>query len=199
MSVSNEDETSHDGPADEFSASVRATLQHIELLSNRIAKLTDAKDQAERQVLHRVGCAYRDGSMGIAELIAFFQQYRRLATDKKAQRWNESIDLQYKALLHQLPPNGPADTWVGEWPHIDGEPYPISGISVVYVLFDATNEPCYVGSTSKLRPRLSEHTKAGKLFVRWQAYPCRDREHAYEIEDRLLKHHLPRLNRRAGR
>lgn len=67
------------------------------------------------------------------------------------------------------------------------------------MLFDEANVPCYVGSTKRLSDRLRQHKKDGKPFVRWQAHPCRDRDHAYELEVRLLEQHLPYLNKKASR
>lgn len=199
MSVSKSAGGPNGGTDNALKASVDASLQHLELLGNRIAKLIDAQDQAERQVLHRVGCAYRDGDMTITDLIGFFQRYRAIASPKKMQRWNESVNITYQSMLMQLPPNGPAHTWIGDWPHTEGAPYPLSGICVVYVLYGDDNEPCYVGSTRKFRSRMNQHAKGGKRFARWQAYPCPDRERAYVLEERLLKEYKPRLNRRTGR
>ncbi|MBL1120211.1 GIY-YIG nuclease family protein [Streptomyces sp. 110] len=72
-------------------------------------------------------------------------------------------------------------------------------MGVVYALFDARNDPCYLGSTDQFRTRIGKHVKDGKVFTSWQAYPCPDREAAYVLEDRLLKERLPSLNKKASR
>lgn len=87
---------------------------------------------------------------------------------------------------------------------------PPDGQAVVYVLFDDQNVPCYVGSTEKFKTRIDTHYRngpggnrsrpeRGKEFERWVAYPCPDREAAYQLENRLLKEHKPYLNRKASR
>jgi len=90
-------------------------------------------------------------------------------------------------------------------------PRPRDGQAVVYVLFDDRNVPCYVGSTGKFKSRIDTHFRnaagyrrsrgggEGKDFARWVAYPCADREAAYQLEDRLLKEHKPYLNKKASR
>jgi predicted GIY-YIG superfamily endonuclease len=68
----------------------------------------------------------------------------------------------------------------------------------VYVLFDAAGEPCYIGSTQNFRERARVH-RTGIAYERWVAYPCTDREAAYELETRLLKEHKPYRNKKRGR
>ncbi len=96
-------------------------------------------------------------------------------------------------------PNGPAGSWFGECPLNDGEPLPPKWTCVVYVLFDHENVPCYVGSTNQFRQRVKRHAYDGKRFVRWVAYPCADREAAFDLEVKLLAEHKPYLNVKAGR
>lgn len=84
-------------------------------------------------------------------------------------------------------PNGPGGHyWTGTAPIGPRDPRPPRGKSVVYVLYDAMNEPIYVGSTEKFHTRLTTHIREGKPVVRWMAYPCADREKAYELEQELL-------------
>lgn len=186
-------------PGDDGPASSRATLQHIQLLNRRITKLTEAREQAEEQLLHRAAASYRSGEMSLSNLIELYWHYQEAGSPGKSRRWNAHFDLTYQAMGMLPAPNGPEESWVGEWPLSEGAPCAIRGLAVVYVLFDAENAPCYVGSTGKLRTRLSQHARSGKQFTYWQAHPCRDREHAYQLEEQLLRQHMPYLNRRAGR
>ncbi|MFI6658112.1 GIY-YIG nuclease family protein [Streptomyces sp. NPDC050523] len=181
------------------SAPYEAALQHIELLQRKQVQLAGIQEEAENQILHHYGSGYRCGDINITELLEFFHAYRELETPRRTARWNEHVALPYQTcgILH--PPNGPHHTWVGEWPCPERAPTPLKGVAVVYILFDAASEPCYVGSTSHFRTRMNNHVKQGKVFESWQAYPCPDRESAYQLEDKLLKERLPQLNRRAGR
>ncbi len=187
-------------PAD-LSTSLAAGLQHIALLQGRIARLAAALDDAQDQLLHRLGSAHRTGDITDAQLVAAWRLFCAADTPAKSRHWNEHVDIPYQRMIHvenQLP-NGPSGSWFGDWPYPSGAPAPLSGTPVVYVLFDEVHKPCYVGSTKNFSARLSAHAKDGKIFVHWQAHPCRSREDAYQLEERLLKQHKPYLNRRAGR
>lgn len=181
--------------------SITASIRHVELLREKEEKLEAARHEAEHQFLHRVGTAFRAGSINHAQLIAIYERYRDLGVVGRATRWDEHIDIEWKSMAHLARhiPNGPEGSWIGEYPLTEDASAPKSNIAVVYVLFDERNTPCYVGSTSSFRTRLANHRRDGKRFVRWQAHPCRDREHAYQLEERLLHQHKPYLNRRAGR
>lgn len=185
--------------ATETTPDYHSTLQHIQLLQDRQKKLAAAQEQAEDQILHRYGSGYRCGDITIVELLDFFKAYRALETPRRTRRWNDHISLAYQSCHLMQAPNGPEGTWVGPWPCPESEPYPIRGVAVVYVLFDALNNPCYVGSTDQFRARMSHHVKDGKAFCSWQAYPCPTREAAYVLEERLLNERMPNLNRRKGR
>lgn len=181
--------------------SIAATLHHIELLREKELKLEAARHEAETQVLHRVGTAFRAGEIDHHQLYAIYERYKAIGVVGRKTRWDDNVDLSWRLMSYlstQLP-NGPEGSWVGEYPILHGATAPARGIAVVYVLFDEANEPVYVGSTDQFRTRMSAHWKDGKRFVRWQAHPCRDRDHAYRLEDRLLKQHKPRLNRKASR
>ena len=194
----NDDQSSSDG--DELGKSLSATLQHIALLQAKQAKLAAACEAAEEQLLHRLGSAHRNREIDITKLIEVFDHYQALKIAGRSKRWNAHVGINWQSLMTMNGgPNGPAGTWVGEWPCPYDVPIPPKGVSVVYVLYDSTNEPCYVGSTHTFRQRMNQHESTGKIFARWQAHPCRDREHAYEVEDRLLKEHKPRMNQKAGR
>lgn len=184
----------------DLGSSIDATLAHLVRMRERERRIEAARYEAENQMLHRIGVAHRNGEIDDRQLIAVFEAYKALGSAGRMHRWDAHIDVIWKRMPHLVNtlPNGPEGTWVGTWP-MDGGPRPAPGASVVYVLFDADNEPCYVGSTRTFHERMREHQRLGKRFVRWQAYPCRDREHAYELEVRLLGEHLPHLNRKVGR
>ena len=72
-------------------------------------------------------------------------------------------------------------------------------MSVVYVLYGETNEPVYLGSTANLRNRLSVHNLGNIPWSAYMAVQCRDREDAYEVEERLLRSRMPPMNKKASR
>jgi hypothetical protein len=182
-------------------ASLTATLGHIELIQNKEARLAEARRNALAQALHRIGSDYRTGHLSQVQLCAALARIRTVQMPGRMNMWDEIVGVPWKRvdqLAKQLP-NGPEGSWVGEYPITANAPRPITGVPVVYVLFDEANEPCYVGSTDKFTTRMNAHVKNGKRFVRWQAHPADDREHAYRLEDRLLRRHKPYLNRKASR
>lgn len=185
----------------ELKASLAGTLQHIRLIQEKEARLAEARRSALEQTLHRIGSDYRTGQLTQGQLCTALAEVRTLEMSGRMAMWDEIVGIPWKrvAQLAKQLPNGPEGTWVGDYPFHPRTVAPISGVAVVYVLFDDANEPCYVGSTDKFRTRMSAHWKDGKRFVRWQAHPCQDREHAYLAEDRLLRQHKPYLNRKASR
>lgn len=187
--------------AGDLLASVQATNQHIALLLEREQRLAKARDEAQAQMFHRIGSAHRCGEIDDYQLLEIFEALRTDNVPGSRKHWDASVErgwLKMKFLRGQLP-NGPAGSWVGPNPCGRTDPAPTEGISVVYVLFDERNGPCYVGSTDNLRQRIKAHARDGKRFVRWQAHRCQDREHAYQLEEQLLQQNMPYLNRRQGR
>jgi predicted GIY-YIG superfamily endonuclease len=186
---------------DHLAASIAGTLQHIGLIQQKEARLAAARWDALVQVLHRIGTEYRTGQLTDAQMCTALHEIRSLDMSGRMNAWDEIVGVSWKHLaqLSLRLPNGPEGSWVGEYPFPAGALTPMPGTAVVYVLFDEANDPCYVGSTHKFRARMNRHAKDGKRFVRWQAHPCRDREHAYELEDRLLKRRKPPLNQKASR
>lgn len=200
-------------------AAYEDTLFHIELIGRKITKLVAAQVEAERQVLHRAGRDHSAGRLDVDGLWELYRRYRDLvcAEDENGKRayvhrpgfselWNESISLHSSRialmaktawLLKRYEPNTDG-AWSGENPLMPQDQRPRDGQCVVYILFDDHNVPCYVGSTEKFKTRIDCHTRE-KSFARWVAYPCADRESAYQMEDRLLKEHKPYLNRKASR
>lgn len=195
-------------PAFDFDAlqqSVTSSLQHIGLLQTRIDRLLEARDDALRQVGHRAGAAYQTGAISMDRYADLLEQTREvvMAGDERTRSGWSLLWPSYKkaiARLH-LRAAGMFDQneswgWSGPAP-LDLAPRPPDGQAVVYVLYQDA-EPVYVGSTYKFAGRLRGH-RGDKTFNRWIAYPCADREAAYQLEERLLAEHLPTLNRRRGR
>jgi predicted GIY-YIG superfamily endonuclease len=178
-----------------------ATLQHIALLKRKQERLRAAQIDAERQFLHSVAAAWAAGDLDTAGLAEALRAYRAVAAPGFMGHWDAALPVSAAKLLTwpDSAPNGPAGSWEGTYPIGVRDPAPRRNICVVYVLFDAANQPCYVGSTSTFRDRLARHQRDGKLFVRWTAYPCKDREAAYQLEVRLLEQHKPYLNKKRGR
>jgi hypothetical protein len=181
--------------------SADASLQHVELLHNRLLKLEALRNEAEHQLLHRLGGDYAAGRLGLQDLIDLHRDYRRLAIPGRMTRWNKAISIRWNQMrkANTWIPNGPAGSWVGRYPRFEDDACPPTNSFVVYVLFDAANEPIYVGSTGDLKTRLKTHSNQGKPFVHWQAYEAEDREAAYLLEEKLLRERLPPLNKKAGR
>ena len=184
-----------------------ATYGHIGLLRDKQAALRAAQIAAEEQLLHRVGVLYEAGEVDEGVLVAFYEAYAAVALPKYTMRWNAAISFtaarlqSHRAHLRYLErhaPNTPDGTWRGTWPLGDYST-PADLVPVVYVLYDGGSEPCYVGSTERLRARLQQHERDGKPFAHWTACRCDDREAAYQLEDRLLAEYKPYLNKRRGR
>lgn len=182
-------------------ASLDATLQHVNLIKDKEDRLAAARMEAMEQALHRIATEYRTGALTYTQLCTALVAVRATKQQGSMRLWDDVVGVSWKRLAQYAKrlPNGPEGSWIGEYPIPADAPMPIYGVPVVYVLFDDANEPCYVGSTDKLSPRLTAHEKSGKHFVRWQAHPCDDRDHAYRLEDRLLRQHKPYLNRKASR
>lgn len=184
-----------------LATSVSATLQHIGLIQEKEARLAQARREAMEQVVHRIASEYRAGRITEEQLCTALVAVRATKHQGAMRLWDDVVGVPWKRLAQYAKrlPNGPEGSWVGEYPIPFGAPHPIYGVPVVYVLFDESNTPCYVGSTDRFSPRMTAHEKDGKRFVRWQAHRCRDRETAYQLEDQLLKQHKPYLNRKASR
>lgn len=188
--------------------SYASTLDHIKLISAKraemAAKLQQAQLEAEGQLVHRIANDYATGHLTDRELCEAYDAYRAVAIQGFSSIWNASMPFSVVQMQHmktrlRREDRCAAGSWSGCFPFVDEEATPPYQFSVVYVLFDAENIPCYVGSTENFRSRVRAHARDGKRFVRWSAHPCADREAAYQLEDRLLREHKPYLNRRVGR
>lgn len=192
---------------------LQATASHIVTLQRKLDRLEVLKRDAWAQLLASVYRQYEDhlceddlmdllddmgASFGKGYTLFWDQHMPAHLAFRKVQAEANRIR-QWKAHGRAHAPNAPAGTWAGTIPCGADQPTPRRGTAVVYVLFDATNEPAYVGSTEDFRTRMKTHRREKPGLVRWMAYRCTDREAAYVLEDRLLKEHKPRLNRKRGR
>jgi hypothetical protein len=185
---------------------IGATLQHCLMIQQKIATLQGTLASAREQLFHDVAITYRAGGMTLDELADLYDKARRAGSGFSAQ-WEAVVPVTGRTLLarqqhlvrRQM--NGPGGvSWVGVYPLPVSAPAPPNWTSVVYVLYDSTNEPVYVGSSEHFRERLIRHAKYnGVPVVSWMACPTASREAAYLLEDTLLKERLPSMNRKASR
>ena len=180
-----------------------ATLQHIRLLQQKRDDLMIKQREAEEQHLHRLRTAFYAQEIDMDDLADAYKEYQAVTTlSGYTNRWDGNVGVSHARLAYRAKglnrPNGPHGSWQGSYPLISRASSPPDHTCLVYVLFDADNQPCYVGSTQHFRLRLRQHRADGKEFTYWHAYPCDDRAAAYALEDRLLKEHKPYLNKRAA-
>lgn len=180
-------------------------LAHIAQLKEQRLALAQEQHLAEERFAERVGAAHRGGELGDEDLVDLYFSLREASQAEPgfASRWDQAVDLDSRIIarsrLFQSLPNGPNGSWQGDNPLPSSAAAPRTGIAVVYVLYDDTLKPCYVGSTMRFRNRLAHHRRDQKAFRYWAAYPCRDREHAYAREEQMLREVLPPMNRKSGR
>lgn len=184
-----------------------ATLDHIGLIADKLhevqARLGRAKSDSEQQVLHRVAADYASGYLSDRELCVVYDAFRAVSGPGHTTIWNAIVPIsatriQHLKVRHRREDRCAASSWSGDYP-FDYDATPPNDFSVVYVLFDDKNVPCYVGSTKNFTSRLNAHDRDGKVFARWTAHPCADREAAYLLEEKLLREHKPYLNKRGSR
>lgn len=161
-----------------------------------------AADQTEYQFLRTVARLHEAGLITQRQLAEIYPAYRALSGRSGfTSRWDEVLPLKQSMVENDLffDPD-PDGRWRGAWPLQCGTSVPLTGTSVVYYLYDAAGECCYIGSTADMRERLKTHRQQGKKFASWMAEQHESREAAYVAEAALLKAGpLPYLNRRAGR
>lgn len=189
-------------------ANLGATYQHISLLSQKRELLRASQIAAEEQFLCCLSRLYAARRISEVELAFMYRAYAEFAVPGFLKRWEANIPVKpgrVQYILRDLEtterhaPNMPDGTWQGSWPLDRGDRVPMYNTCVVYVLYDAANDPCYVGSTQNLKARLKDHHKDEKPFVRWTAFACADREAAYQLEEKLLNEHQPYLNKKRFR
>lgn len=180
-----------------------ATLAHCGLLRRKIDTLTTALTESMVQMYTTADREYRAGQLTLDDLAAFYEECRKLGPGFSGV-WSQNMSISAGAIRNyaqQAPPVASGNTrfWSGPYPYDPKRRRPINGISVVYVLYDATNEPIYVGSTAHFADRMRSHRNNGKPFTWWLAFPCESREAAYLLEGGLLAARKPPLNVKVGR
>ena len=195
----------------------KATLDQIVAIDRKIDGLREKKVGAEEAFLHRTRVLYAEGGFTVSDLLDLADTWIPCFFEPEwEERW-AAAGLPKVEFLRMLwadgikyTANGPHGSWTNypdkrEAPpgfvrHTasDENPMPPRGQNVVYILYDGSSTPCYVGSTGDFSKRLKWHLKDGKPVVVWVAYPCESREAAYALEDRLLKQHMPYLNKKRG-
>jgi hypothetical protein len=181
-----------------------ATLVHCELIRRKIDQLHQTLRESMGQLYICADREYRDGHVTLDDLGALYQRARGLGPGF-AGLWSDHMsitpsDVRHHMQYHPPVPNGERQHyWSGPYPYDRAAPRPLKGVAVVYVLYDAMNEPVYLGSTGAFADRMRAHRKKGKQFVWWLAYPCGTREAAYLLEGGLLAARKPPLNIKVGR
>lgn len=196
----------------------QATLDQIVAMDKKIDHLREKKVNAEEAFLCRTKTLYTQGIFTIDDLVSLSETWVPCYFEPEwEERWIEAglpAPSELRGIWAETikyTPTGPHGSWTNydplwdkslpDWVSStpsDDNPMPPRGQNVVYVLYDAFSTPCYVGSSGDFPARLKWHLKDGKPVRVWIAYPCDSRQAAYALEDRLLKQHLPYLNRKAG-
>lgn len=174
-----------------------STDLHITRLRKRRDELSALIETAEEQLVHRAGVAFEAGHIDMFDLSNAIEVLAVMRSGKRRERWADaglpSPEEIRSWVLSQ--PNCPDGSWWQDGQYCGGGPRPADGQAVVYVLYDANNAPCYVGSSEHFDQRLMVH-RGDKNFASWRAWPCADRATAYRRESEMLRDVMPRLNRR---
>lgn len=178
-----------------------ATAGHIDAVQAKLDQLTRVKDESWVQLLTATSRLFRDGVLSTSDLLRLAHEMRDSYGGGYRRIWDECMPISLGKLPHVVAqekrdqPNGSNGSWYGTFP-LDDQATPPVGVSVVYVLLDAENSPVYVGSTHSFRARMRAHRPSKRSIMHaWAAYPCRDRDHAYQLERELLGQYKLRLNR----
>ncbi len=185
---------------------LRATAGHIDLVQSKVDRLMAVREDSWRQLLTAVGRLYRDGTVSAVHLLQFHRDMRHAYGAGFTKVWDSCIDIRSSKLRwvvereQRVAAQRDVASWWGTFP-VDGNyDFPEKTIAVVYVLFDFMDVPAYVGSTDQFKERMKAHKRERPgMFARWVAYPCEDREAAYQLEEQLLRANLPYLNRKVTR
>jgi hypothetical protein len=185
---------------------VSADLDRIDTLTRSVVELEGLINEAQLRVLARIAAAHKTGRIDRDDLQDLYVRYRDANGHRNrfGQLWTDIVGVSTAGLcrpelMTRYQPNMPDGSWRGPFPLRDTEHRPRAGVNVVYALYDRQDEPCYVGSTGDFRARLRAHKADGKRFTTWAAWPCKDREEAYQREVQLLRASMPYLNRKVAR
>lgn len=189
---------------------VQDRLAAMEALADEQAALTDRRVAAELIFMRELKAEIDAAALDPRTVQEAYLAARAVASDGFFRRWNDMMPVRIQGAatraMHRARqaarevPNGTGGHyWFGTAFLGPTDPAPLEGTPVVYVLYDVANEPIYVGSTRDFLNRLAAHLRDGKPVARWMAYPCRDREAAYELEEKLLAEYKLPLNMRVTR
>lgn len=183
-----------------------ATAGHIDLVQAKLDKLTAVKEDAWAQVLTAAARLYRADELTTAHLLQLHRDMKLSYGPGFTCLWNRVIPVKSSQLPHfaarerRIAEERARQSWHGTFPLDGSYSVPSKGVACVYILFDKTDVPAYIGSTEQFRTRMGNHRRERPdIFVRWVCYTCENREAAYELEVRLLAENLPYLNRKVGR
>lgn len=181
-----------------------ATLNHCDLIRRKVDRLQETLAASMVQLFVSANREYHAGNVTLDDLGVLYNRARALGPGFSAV-WDRNMSIKAAAIRHHMRYRPSAANagggvyWSGPYPYETTTPRPVRGVAVVYVLYDATNEPIYLGSSACFGDRMRAHRKSGKAFVWWMAYPCGSREAAYLLEGGLLAARKPPLNVKAGR
>lgn len=189
---------------------LRDTAQHIAVLQRKIDQLLARRDEAWAQLLAATLREYDEclTEVDLADMLAdmkasygngFGAFWNAHMPDRISWQRVRSAAEQQRQWSEQYDENVRLGFWSGAIPLTGGYPVPRRGVSVVYVLFDMNNRPCYVGSTDDFKRRLKQHCREKADLARWMAYVCPTRDDAYQLEVKLLNEHKPYMNKKRGR
>lgn len=161
---------------------VEATLQHIELLIAKQARLADAQSDATDVLMDLV--RRHPWSADQAQYLR-----DRLAANNVKHRgpilqmtgWSNTRLSKVQEL--RLAQKQPRNAMVGK------------GVEVVYVLIE-DGQVVYIGISAHVRERFKQHRRNGNTFDEWEIYPCESRKAARDLEAVLIQQHRPPRNRR---
>lgn len=189
-------------------AALSATAQHIDLVQQKLDRLTAVRHDSWLQMLAAAGRLYLAHEMTPEDLLLLLDKMRGYGPGF-GKLWDQVMPVKANKLRAVVAARERErqesihSTWFGSLPfQVPTSPAltPPHGVPVVYVLFDSLNEPVYVGSTAAFWSRMKGHHILERYVItHWMAYRCNDREHAYQEEERLLATHKPRLNVRSTR
>jgi hypothetical protein len=177
-----------------------ATEQHIALLATKRKRLEAAQLEAETQLFFSVAREFNAGFLSWAGLAELYDRTLGSYLPGFTKRWRLVLPhpISHIRAMAEKEARGDFDrdieSWSGHFPFQEADRLPPPGTCLTYVLFDEARRPCYVGSTFDFRTRVRAHAKRGVRWSTWQAFRCRDRDHAYEVEERFLQQHKPYLN-----
>lgn len=176
-----------------------STAQHMQLINERIVRLEHAFRESAEQFVTETARLNNAGQLELPDLVERYSflraQYETAGRHGFSLLWEGAGLPKNGAMAHRAKWTVPG---CGYWANVYPSPGEYPPHAVAYLLFDHAGEVIYVGSSGSLSQRLRTHWREGKRFVRWQAWYAPDRKAAYDLEDRLLKAHLPVLNTKAG-